>query len=194
MNTESPIPQRTSGYGRRRRRLHQRAQPQVSVSIGSLCPCALDHIAPQSPNGREEPTSTAPIVPELLLNDPYLNIEDPDHEDPEDEDYVGFFMTQDGNRPRPLCHAKSVKAFCQSETLLELVLNSSKLSPKKTCLVDDRTNNGSSSTRLGDYKPLSAWETYLKLKEKVSTYLSLFQSPLIMTKEVSPHYSCRSAW
>lgn len=176
MNKKSRTSQRTKGSGWRRRKLHQRAQPQVSVSIGSLCLCERDHVAPQSPSGREEPTGTSHCAPERLLNDPYLEIDDPDEEDPDDEDYVKFFMTRDGNRPRPLCHAKSVKAFCQSETIQELVSNSRNISTKKRCLVDDRTNVGPSSTRVGNLEPLNTYEMYLKLKEKVSIHLSCFNS------------------
>lgn len=186
MNKESRTSQHIRGSGRCRRKLHQRAQPHFSVSIGSLCLCERDHVAPQSPSGREEPTSTSHCAPERLLNDPYLDIddpddedaddEDPDEEDPDDEDYVKFFMTKDGNRPRPLCHAKSVKAFCQSETIQELVSNSRNISKKKRCLVDDRTNIGSSSKRVGNFEPLTTYEMYLKLKEKVSIHLSCFIS------------------
>jgi hypothetical protein len=111
--------------------------------------------------------------PETLLseNDPYLSAEDSD-----DEDFVDAFMTKDENEPRPPCQVESIKAFCCSATLQELKSNSPNLPSTKACLVDDMTSDGSSSTRVGVYKPLTVWETYHKFKEKVSLipiYLSI---------------------
>jgi len=117
-------------------------------------------------NDHEEMIITPQFNPERLPieNEPYLNVE----EDSDDEDYFEVFMTKDGNRPRPLCYTETVKAFCHSETLRELILNSSKLSSKRICLVDDMANDGSRATRVGIYKPLTSWELYHKLKKKVS--------------------------
>ncbi|RFN53255.1 hypothetical protein FIE12Z_2474 [Fusarium flagelliforme] len=149
---------------RPRKKYSKGDQPQISVSIGSLCLCALDHVTPRSMNDHEETIITPQFNPERLPieNEPYLNVE----EDSDDEDHFEVFMTKDGNRPRPLCYTETVKAFCHSETLRELISNNSKLSSKKICLVDDMANDGSRATRVGIYKPLTSWELYHKLKKQ----------------------------
>ncbi|CAG7566116.1 unnamed protein product [Fusarium equiseti] len=137
-------PKKNRGKTRRRIRYLRRDQLHVSVNIGSLCLCALDHVTPRSMGHQEEPISTHQLQPERYLeeNTPYLDVEDSD-----EEDYVEAFMTKNGTSPRPLCQAETVKTFCHSETLQELISNSPKLPTRKLCLVDDMAIDGLSSTR-----------------------------------------------
>ncbi|RBR26965.1 uncharacterized protein FIESC28_00233 [Fusarium coffeatum] len=107
--------------------------------------------------------TAAQFRPEHLLseNDPYLSGDDSDDDDP-----VELFMAKVGNRRRPACQIESVKTFCHSGTLQQLISNSSRLPSDKKCLVDDMSNDGPKSIRLGSYKPLTSWEMYHKLKKK----------------------------
>ncbi|KAL4731503.1 hypothetical protein ACLX1H_000473 [Fusarium chlamydosporum] len=97
------------------------------------------------------------IKTELLLweNEAYIDFKYLEAEDP-----IEWFMTKGGDRPRLLYKAELVKTLCTSATLQELMLNDPKISTRKMCLIDDRTNDGLSSRSLGDYRPLTPSQTY----------------------------------
>ncbi|KAI1023721.1 hypothetical protein LB504_005180 [Fusarium proliferatum] len=79
---------------------------------------------------------------------------------------VDWFMTRDGKEPRRKYQAEVVNHFCHSNELQELQSNSSNISSRKSCLIDDRTVNGTTSTRNGNRKPLTSHGMYVRLVEK----------------------------
>jgi hypothetical protein len=89
-------------------------------------------------------------------------------------DLVDWFMANGGKEPRRRYQAEVVNHFCHSSELQELQSNSSNLSSRRSCLIDDRTSNGIVSTTLGQQKPLTSHEMFNRLVEKVS-----FSSPKI---------------
>ncbi|EXL75785.1 hypothetical protein FOPG_09304 [Fusarium oxysporum f. sp. conglutinans race 2 54008] len=80
-------------------------------------------------------------------------------------DLVDWFMTNGGKEPRRRYQAEVVNHFCHSSELQELQSNSSNLSSRRSCLIDDRTSNGIVSTTLGQRKPLTSHEMFNRLVE-----------------------------
>ncbi|KAI1070915.1 hypothetical protein LB507_010949, partial [Fusarium sp. FIESC RH6] len=161
--SETTLHAKRKGGKRLRRKKHLKVvQPRIRVSVGSVTLCGPHCTASQNMNSGEQ-RIIRQFGPKIFLseNDPYLSAEESD-----DEDFVNAFMTKDENEPRPPCQVESIKAFCCSDILQELKLNSPSLPSTKACLVDDMTSDGSSSTRVGVYKPLTVWETYHKLKQQ----------------------------
>ncbi|KAH7219947.1 hypothetical protein BKA60DRAFT_647448, partial [Fusarium oxysporum] len=96
-----------------------------------------------------------------ILNDIYA--------DPEKigaKNLVDWFMTNGGKEPRRRYQAEVVNHFCHSNELQELQSNSSNISSRKSCLIDDRTSNGIVSTSNGNRKPLTSHGMYIRLVEK----------------------------
>jgi hypothetical protein len=97
-----------------------------------------------------------------ILNDIYA--------DPEKigaKNLVDWFITNGGKEPRRRYQAEVVNHFCHSNELQELQSNSSNISSRKSCLIDDRTSNGIVSTSNGNRKPLTSHGMYIRLVEKV---------------------------
>lgn len=88
-------------------------------------------------------------------------------------DLVDWFMTNGGKEPRRRYQAEVVNHFCHSGELRELQSNSANLSLTKSCLIDDRTSNGTVSVRLGQRKSLAPHEMYSRLVEKVRLFSPL---------------------
>ncbi|KAJ0144060.1 Uncharacterized protein HZ326_13134 [Fusarium oxysporum f. sp. albedinis] len=76
------------------------------------------------------------------------------------------FITNGGKEPRRRYQAEVVNHFCHSNELQELQSNSSNISSRKSCLIDDRTSNGIVSTSNGNRKPLTSHGMYIRLVEK----------------------------
>jgi hypothetical protein len=91
-----------------------------------------------------------------ILNDIYANSEKIGA-----KNLVDWFMTNGGKEPRHRYQAEVVNHFCHSNELQELQSNSSNLSSRKSCLIDDRTSNG-------NQKPLTSHGMYARLVEKVN--------------------------
>ncbi|SCO90905.1 uncharacterized protein FRV6_15033 [Fusarium oxysporum] len=85
-------------------------------------------------------------------------------------DLVDWFMTNGGKEPRRRYQAELVNHFCHSSELQELQSNSSSLSSRRSCLIDDRTSNGIVSATLGQRKPLTSHEMFNRLVEKVDGF------------------------
>ncbi|KAH7237139.1 uncharacterized protein BKA55DRAFT_597613 [Fusarium redolens] len=96
-----------------------------------------------------------------ILNDIYANPEKIGA-----KNLVDWFMTNGGKEPRHRYQAEVVNHFCHSNELQELQSNSSNLSSRKSCLIDDRTSNGIVSTSNGNRKPLTSHGMYARLVEK----------------------------
>ncbi|CVK95880.1 uncharacterized protein FMAN_13803 [Fusarium mangiferae] len=79
---------------------------------------------------------------------------------------VDWFMTRGGKEPRRKYQAEVVNNFCHSNELQELRSNSSNISSRKSCLIDDRTVNGTTPTSNGNRKPLTSHGMYVRLVEK----------------------------
>ncbi|KAH7153966.1 hypothetical protein DER46DRAFT_577803 [Fusarium sp. MPI-SDFR-AT-0072] len=79
---------------------------------------------------------------------------------------VDWFMTNGGEEPRRRYQAEVVNHFCHSNELQELRSNSSNISSRNSCLIDDRTSNGIVTTSNGNRKPLTSHGMYIRLVEK----------------------------
>jgi len=82
-------------------------------------------------------------------------------------DLVDWFITNGGKEPRRRYQAEVVNHFCHSGELRELQSNSANLSSTKSCLIDDRVNDGQVSATIGLRKSLTPHEMYTRLVEKV---------------------------
>ncbi|CZR44701.1 uncharacterized protein FPRO_14454 [Fusarium proliferatum ET1] len=80
---------------------------------------------------------------------------------------VDWFMTRGFKEPRRKYQVEVVHHFCHSNELQELQSNSSNISSRKSCLIDDRTVNGTTSTRNSNRKPLTSHGMYVRLVEKL---------------------------
>ncbi|CEI61741.1 unnamed protein product [Fusarium venenatum] len=105
------------------------------------------------------------VEPHQLLteNDVFVDLENLDG-----DSIAHYFMTKDDTDPKLEGQAKTVVLFCHPDALSELQSGSSKLLPEKVCLIDDRTCQGLTSNALGVCKPLSVYDMFKKLQEKVS--------------------------
>ncbi|KAF4450786.1 hypothetical protein F53441_6118 [Fusarium austroafricanum] len=125
-----------------------------------LTQCAAEDKKDQD-HEKLQQTTDLPQAELECLNKAYIDLENLG-----DRDLVDRFMTRGGNEPRRMYQADMVNLFCHSAEIQELQSNSSSISLRKACLVDDRTNNGTVSMGLGDRKPLTPREMYVKLMEK----------------------------
>ncbi|KAM5384647.1 hypothetical protein ACJZ2D_001392 [Fusarium nematophilum] len=121
--------------------------------------------APQTGNGGSSPASNRhskpPTSKVLTENIAYIDLEG----EPEDESLVDCFMTKDGALPRRKHEAEAVNFAYPRDRLKELQSNNPNIPTKNVCLVDDRTNDGTTSTSLGDHAPLNRQKFYHKLTQ-----------------------------
>ncbi|EXL99614.1 hypothetical protein NOF04DRAFT_5208 [Fusarium oxysporum II5] len=140
----------------------------IQCTEGNKSRCQCCEVEEKSESERVKDNRNLQQSPELtegmlkILNDIYA--------DPEKigaKSLVGWFMTNGGKEPRRRYQAEVVNHFCHSNELQELQSNSSNISSRKSCLIDDRTSNGIVSTSNGDRKPLTSHGMYIRLVEKV---------------------------
>ncbi|KAF4965740.1 hypothetical protein FSARC_6523 [Fusarium sarcochroum] len=92
-----------------------------------------------------------------------------DPEDLENDNLVFRFVTkgdEEAQEPRRIHQAELINSFCHPAAFRELQSDDPKISSRKVCLIDDRTNDDAVSVSLGNYKPLTVFDMYRKLMEK----------------------------
>ncbi|KAH6887711.1 hypothetical protein B0T10DRAFT_549674 [Thelonectria olida] len=90
-------------------------------------------------------------------------VEEWDGDSDEEEGVVEFFMNVAGSREEEV---DLVLSFCPNETIRELESGSSALNSDKSCLLDDHSNDGTSSTPRDYLGPLTASELQSELQEE----------------------------
>ncbi|KAH6883830.1 hypothetical protein B0T10DRAFT_609078 [Thelonectria olida] len=86
-------------------------------------------------------------------------------DDPDDkEGVVEWFMNVEGGSPKG--QTDLVLSFCPNETMQELEWGSSPMHLEKSCLLDDRSNNGTCSTARDFLGPLTARQLQSELRKE----------------------------
>jgi hypothetical protein len=99
-----------------------------------------------------------------MENEKYITPEDLVH-----EHLACWFMTKGDQETRRVYQTDPVRNFCYNTAeYQQLQSRDPGIPSKKICLIDDRTNNGTTSKALGKFTPLTVQEMYLKLMEDVS--------------------------